>query len=65
MAMAGLKLHGISWELTGEGKEKGKERRGRGRPRGGAARGGAHGGGGGLQGEAPWGRCPVATLLAV
>jgi hypothetical protein len=26
-----LKLHESSWELTGEGKEKGKERRGRGR----------------------------------
>jgi hypothetical protein len=26
-----FKLHGRSWELTGEGKENGKERRGRGR----------------------------------
>jgi hypothetical protein len=35
-----LKLHGSSWELTGEGKEKGKERRGTGRRLGrGAARG--------------------------
>jgi hypothetical protein len=41
------------WELTGEGKVKGKERRGRGaRPRR-----------GGLRGEAPWGCFRHASLL--
>jgi hypothetical protein len=57
--LAGLEA---PWELTGEGKEKGKERRG--------TRGAAWEGGGVARGapwgegaaRGPWGRCPVATL---
>jgi hypothetical protein len=51
MAAVGAPLM-VAWELTREGKEKGKERRGRGaRPRGQLGRGAQ----GGCKGEVPWG----------
>jgi hypothetical protein len=42
----------VAWELTGEGKEKGKERRGKGAAWEGEDRGG--------MGEAPWARTTPA-----